>query len=254
MVCHKPLIAYSCGGSSISGPQQGLHAAGFPRARSWPCAFLSEPKRGQCNTGPGTTRLPTHSPIAPGRQATVQAMPADLATTITIAPADHLDAPALQFLLDARAALFAGRMDLSLLPADLGDFAVHYGAAAGGPGRLFLARHAQLGIVGSIACRTYDHRFPQLDPLGYRGLSVVEVMRLFVAPALRRTGLARALVRTLVDHAQAQGVQRLYLHTHPFLPGALAFWQAMGCALRHQDGDPVWQTLHLDCAPADCRA
>lgn len=36
---------------------------------------------------------------------------------------------------------------------------------------------------------------------------------LFVAPAFRRRGVATALIKAIEDHARAQGVARLHLHT-----------------------------------------
>ena len=95
---------------------------------------------------------------------------------------------------------------------------------------------------GAIGYLPYDHRFRQLD---YRGQKVVEVVRLFVLPAYRRSGLAGELYRALRELALQDQVQVLYLHTHPFLPGAIAFWQRQGFEIIDVDADPVWQTTHM---------
>ena len=152
---------------------------------------------------------------------------------------DRLDGEVLGFLLHARAALFAGRMDLDTVPPDLEGFAQVYGTA---PGCMLAAWSAEGRIVGSIACRAYDHRFPQLH---YPRHGVVEVVRLYVDPHQRRQGLARRLFMALKAHALAQGAHMLYLHTHPFLPGAIDFWRAMGFSLLCVDDDPQWQTTHM---------
>ena len=96
--------------------------------------------------------------------------------------------------------------------------------------------------TATIGYLPYDGRFPQLD---YRGRKVVEVVRLFVLPAHRRAGLAAQLYRALLALAQADGVQLVYLHTHPFLPGAIEFWQRQGFEIIEVDADPVWQTTHM---------
>jgi hypothetical protein len=39
----------------------------------------------------------------------------------------------------------------------------------------------------------------------------------------------------------------LYLHTHPFLPGALGFWERQGFRIVDVESDPVWRTTHMEC-------
>ncbi|VVN43441.1 hypothetical protein PS624_05574 [Pseudomonas fluorescens] len=70
-------------------------------------------------------------------------------------------------------------------------------------------------------------------------------MLLFVVPSLRRSGVAGAIYRSLKDLALADGVEVIYLHTHPFLPGAIEFWQRQGFEIIDVDADPVWQTTHM---------
>lgn len=163
-----------------------------------------------------------------------------LSNVISIQPVERLQEVG-GFLRDARVQMFGARVSAQDTPADLLHFEQVYRAGAG---RMWAARDAQRGVVGSIANRPYDGRFAQLD---FGPQSVVEVVRLFVAPAWRRQGLAQALWATLQAHARAQGVQLLYLHTHPFLPGALEFWERHGFAVLQRETEPVWQTIHMQC-------
>lgn len=97
-------------------------------------------------------------------------------------------------------------------------------------------------LVATIGYVHYDHRFPQLQ-LGQK--RVVEVVRLYVDLALRRTGLVSRLFAALEKTARQKGIEQLYLHTHPFLPGAVSFWGKHGFSTLHVDHDPVWCTIHM---------
>ncbi len=154
-------------------------------------------------------------------------------------PRQEAVAATVEFVMAARAAIFPMLADAPM-PADLADFAGSYLAPAGG---CFLIAREGERIVAAIGYLPYDHRFPQLD---YRGRRVVEVVRLFVEPAYRRGGLARRLFEALKALALAQGVEVLYLHTHPFLSGAIEFWQRQGFAIVDVEAEPVWRTTHME--------
>ena len=145
----------------------------------------------------------------------------------------------LQFVMQARAQLFP-KLSASGLPADLAGFKQVY---LEGKGRFLVARD-QGRVIASIGFLPYDQRFTQLD---YRGLKVVEVVRLFVLPEFRCSGLAGALYRELQALALESEVEVMYLHTHPFLPGAIDFWHRQGFAVIDVEADPVWQTTHMQC-------
>jgi GNAT superfamily N-acetyltransferase len=57
---------------------------------------------------------------------------------------------------------------------------------------------------------------------------VVEVKRVFVAPAFRRRGLAQALVSALEDGARRVGHRAVVLNTGMRQPEALALYAALG--------------------------
>lgn len=97
-------------------------------------------------------------------------------------------------------------------------------------------------IVGTIGFVPYDHRFPKLD---YRDVAAAEVVRLYVIPERRRGGLGTALFKALKQEALKGGLDLLYLHTHPFLPGAVRFWEDKGFETLFVEEDPVWKTTHM---------
>ena len=143
----------------------------------------------------------------------------------------------LTFVLQARAELFP-KLGEAAMPDDLAQFESTY---LDGDGHFLIAR-ADDQIVAAIGYLPYDGRFPRLN---YQGFKTVEVVRLFVRPAFRRFGLAGRLYRRLEAIAQAEGGQVVYLHTHPFLPGAIDFWRRQGFEVIDVEDDPVWQTTHM---------
>lgn len=63
----------------------------------------------------------------------------------------------------------------------------------------------------------------------YPSGETAQLRRIYVHPEHRRRGLARRLVRELVEFATADGGYRaVYLHTDPAVPGAEAFWRSLG--------------------------
>lgn len=110
------------------------------------------------------------------------------------------------------------------------------------PDGAFLVARVGGVLVATIGYVPYDYRFPELQ-LG-KGRTV-EVVRLYVDPDFRRTGLASRLYAALSRTAWETGIEQLYLHTHPFLPGAVTFWERNGFSIIQEDQDPVWRTIHM---------
>ena len=144
----------------------------------------------------------------------------------------------VNFVDSARRALFP-LLANSALPKDLSHFEATY---LDGEGH-FLEARVQGRLVAAIGYLPYDHRFLQLD---YQGKRVVEIVRLFVLPEFRRHGLAAALFAALREHAIGAGIECLYLHTHPFLPGAIRFWERQGFVITDIEDDSVWRTTHME--------
>jgi GNAT superfamily N-acetyltransferase len=131
----------------------------------------------------------------------------------------------ITFINDARSQMFPGR---SLAPDN---------ASLLGDGSCFFEARDGKELVAAIGFVPYNHRFPQFK---YHDVRTVEVVRLYVEPRYRRCGLATALFEALYAKAKEQGVGRFYMHTHPFLPGAIGFWQKHGFEIVEEEEDPVW--------------
>lgn len=70
---------------------------------------------------------------------------------------------------------------------------------------------------------------PAIDDLG--ASHVAEVKRMYVAPAARRSGLARLVLRTLEDSAREAGCDLLVMETGLKQPEAIALYESAGYVL-----------------------
>ena len=72
----------------------------------------------------------------------------------------------------------------------------------------------------------------------YRDGRTGQIVRVYVLKEHRRRGIARALVRAIIERARDDAYyERLALHTYPHSPGALPFWLAMGFEVVFDDMD-----------------
>lgn len=110
---------------------------------------------------------------------------------------------------------------------------------------LFVATDKAGTVLGTIGYLPYDGRFNQLNHL-YEQVRTTELVRCYIDKEYRRMGIGSALYDTVLRSIHNAGYEKVYLHTHPFLPGGLSFWQAKGFILRLAEEDLVWQTLHMD--------
>jgi ribosomal protein S18 acetylase RimI-like enzyme len=85
---------------------------------------------------------------------------------------------------------------------------------------LFLVAEAEGRIAGTII-GGWD---------GWRG----HIARLATDPSLRRSGIARALVREIEAKLNAKGAGRIYALVDRLSPPAEPFWQAMGYSLNEE--------------------
>jgi GNAT superfamily N-acetyltransferase len=81
-------------------------------------------------------------------------------------------------------------------------------------GRLYVAL-VEDRVVGCIALRRFDE-------------TRCELKRLYVVPALRGCGIARALTRQMIADAREIGYRQMLLDTLPFLREAIALYESEG--------------------------
>ena len=145
----------------------------------------------------------------------------------------------IAYVLETRKLLFP-MLDHSVIPKDLQNFSEAYMDVP--IGTFLQARTIQGELIGTVGIIAYDGRFPYLS---FADSKVVEVVKLFVEPAYRQSGLGTALVRAMREIGQQQGVDVFYLHTHPFLDGAYDFWQKQGFDLVFTSKEWGFETLHM---------
>ncbi|SFJ75246.1 GNAT family N-acetyltransferase [Myroides guanonis] len=144
------------------------------------------------------------------------------------------------FVLQCRSSLFP-MLDDKPLPIDLERFKEFY---IDDPKSSFLIARTKEGtLIGTIGMREYDRRF---EVLKYGEQKIVEVTRLFVQTEYRRHGLGTTLFNELYTVAKNKGIEIMYLHTHPFLPGAQVFWEKQLFHLIKQTVEAGFVTLHMD--------
>lgn len=108
------------------------------------------------------------------------------------------------------------------------------------------AAFAQDGtVLGTIGITPYDGRFIDLARF-YNSVHTAEIVKCYIDANYRRSGIGTALLNKALSFCSSVGYQKVYLHTHPFLPGALPFWRAKGFEDRLIEDDPVWNTIHMD--------
>lgn len=146
----------------------------------------------------------------------------------------------LPYVLDFRRKLFP-MLNPNLVPKDLKTFEQVY--LQNSTGTFLQARTDDGRLIGVIGMLNYDYRFPHLD---IDAKKTVEVARLFVDPKYRRTGLGTELFQSLLVVAKEKQIERLYLHTHPFLDGAYEFWLQQGFQLITYCDESGFLTIHME--------
>jgi GNAT superfamily N-acetyltransferase len=95
-----------------------------------------------------------------------------------------------------------------------------------------------IGTAGVRAGRLKPALSPDFLVQRYESDSVAQLVRVYVLHEHRRRGAARALVQATLDFIAADGHYNLIsLHTHPFSPGAMDFWRAMGTTTVYEPAD-----------------
>jgi ribosomal protein S18 acetylase RimI-like enzyme len=128
----------------------------------------------------------------------------------TIRPFRATDQTATRDLIQSGLAEHFGFADETANP-DLDDIAATYPAR----GHLSLVAESRGAIIGTAG-------------MLMAGPETGRIVRVSVAPAHRRQGIARALMACLKEHAHARGLDRLWVETNDDWPDAIGLYVALG--------------------------
>ena len=148
----------------------------------------------------------------------------------------------VEFMMRVRKEIFP-MLTQDELPPDLLYFNKYY--MEQNDAAIFAAFFEDGTVIGTIAITPYDGRFVQLDRF-YHHSKTAEIVKCYVDRNYRRFGLGSILFDEALQFCKQAGYETLYLHTHPFLPGAIPFWKSKGFEERLAEDDPIWNTLHMD--------
>ena len=112
---------------------------------------------------------------------------------------------------------------------DLDDIATSY------QGAYFLVAHQDGQVIGTGALLHITD-------------DTSEVVRMSVAPAHRRQGVGRLILRSLLDHAKKTGMRRVILETTATWLEVIEFYKSAGFELTHFQGEDAY--FRLDLPPA----
>lgn len=148
----------------------------------------------------------------------------------------------IEFMVRMRKELFP-MLSQNELPADILHFEQHYIQRENSG--VYAAFFQDGEVFGTIGICPYDGRFDQLQKY-YNQTRTAEIVKCYIDADYRRLGIGTKLFNEATRFSRDSGYQKLYLHTHPFLPGGIPFWKSKGFEERLAEDDPFWNTLHMD--------
>ena len=80
-----------------------------------------------------------------------------------------------------------------------------------------------------------------------------QIVRISVAPAVRRNGIARQLVAALLDDARARGLPEVFVETNHDWHAAIALYERCGFVQYDRDPESVYPRLPLAEHPSGCQ-
>lgn len=131
---------------------------------------------------------------------------------------------------------FAHYLKLQDYEAELNQPSIKYGQPQG---RLYLVQVDGV-TAGCIAMQRLDEMH-------------CEMKRLYIRPRFRGKGLARRLVKLLLEDAEKEGYQAMLLDTFPFLQGAICLYRDLGFyEISSYNNSPLDSTIYMkkDLCPA----
>jgi GNAT superfamily N-acetyltransferase len=108
----------------------------------------------------------------------------------------------------------------------------------------FIAYNENHKIIGAISISFYDNRIDKLKKR-YQNKNIAEIGRCYVNEEYRRCGIGSKLFELAKSFAHNKSYEKLYLHTHYFLPGGYHFWQKMGFKITLDEKNNL-QTVHME--------
>ncbi|XP_036986789.2 N-acetyltransferase 8 [Artibeus jamaicensis] len=115
------------------------------------------------------------------------------------------------------------------LRTDMSDISKTY---LSGPGSCFWVAESEGQVVGTVGALPVEEPTPQKRQL--------QLFRLSVSSEHRGQGIAKALVRTLLQFARDQGYSEVVLNTTMLQESAIALYQSMGFRKTGQDSSEIW--------------
>lgn len=133
--------------------------------------------------------------------------------------------------------------------ADIDDMAGWY-IAPEGPFMLVAVDNESHEIIATAGIRggaLKEGLSPQHLVDRYRDGRTGQLVRVYVLREHRRRGIARVLVDAVLQRAAQEGhYDTIALHTFPHSPGALGFWEAMGCVVVEDDTEGVSRAVFFE--------
>ncbi|RXJ98828.1 GNAT family N-acetyltransferase [Arcobacter sp. CECT 8986] len=108
----------------------------------------------------------------------------------------------------------------------------------------FVSYNEKRQIIAAISISKYDNRISSLKNR-YNQKNIAEIGRCYVDEKYRRCGVASRLLNLASTFAEKNGYEKMYLHTHYFLPGGFNFWSKMGFEITLDEKDKL-QTVHME--------
>ena len=146
-----------------------------------------------------------------------------------------------QFVIDNMTRLFPKHASIQMPPYDLVNMENVYMNPQDAV--FYTAREVDGTLAATIAVRRYDGRIKVL-PTHFGGSAMAEILKCYVDKTKRRMGIGSLLTDEILQFCRSVGYQKVYLHTHKFLPDAVQFWQSQGFEEILDEKD-ILETVHM---------
>jgi GNAT superfamily N-acetyltransferase len=157
---------------------------------------------------------------------------AKTADGISIRELTEADIPAAQAIMMRSVTEDFGEPYDPVIHADIDDLARWY-LKPDGPFMLVAEDSATGEVIATCGIRggaLKEGLSPQHLVERYRDGHTGQLVRVYVLKEHRRRHIARAMVQAVLNRARQEGhYDTIALHTYPHSPGALPFWQSLGC-------------------------